>query len=80
MRTDRLLPARSLPLLGESIKTLRREQGMTQAELGTAADVSRRWIGDVEAGLRSSVELSRALRVLDVLGASLVIRDDRTSS
>lgn len=80
MADARLLPARSLPLLGEAIKTLRLEQGLTQAELARAADVSRRWIGEVEAGARAGVELARALRVLDALGASLMVRDDRADS
>ncbi|NKY21715.1 helix-turn-helix domain-containing protein [Cellulomonas denverensis] len=80
MTHARLLPARSLPLLGEAIKTLRREQGLTQAELARAADVSRRWVGEVEAGTRTGAELARALRVLDALGASLMIRDDRDGS
>ena len=75
--TDRLLLARSLPRLGHAIKTLRLERGMTQVDLAHAADVSRRWVGEVEAGTRRSIELDRALRVLDVLDASLMVRDDR---
>lgn len=80
MSTDRLLPARSLPRLGEAIKTLRLERGMTQAELALASDVSRRWLIDVESGTRAGIELARALRVLDVLDASLMVRDDRPAS
>lgn len=72
-----MLPARSLPRLGASIKTLRQERGMTQAQLAAAADVSRRWVGEVEAGSRDGVELARVLRVLDVLDASLMVRDDK---
>lgn len=72
-----MLSARSLPRLGAAIKTLRLERGMTQAELAAVADVSRRWIGEVEAGSRAGVELARVLRVLDALDASLMVRDDR---
>ncbi|HEY0188805.1 MAG TPA: helix-turn-helix domain-containing protein [Cellulomonas sp.] len=80
MTADRLLPARSLLRIGAAIKTLRLERGMTQAELALAADVSRRWLIEVEAGSRAGIELTRALRVLDALDASLMIRDDRTAS
>lgn len=74
---DRLFPARSLPRLGAAIKALRLEKGMTQADLAAAADVSRRWVIEVEGGARGSVELARLLRVLDALEASLMVRDDR---
>lgn len=79
MSGDRLLPARSLPRLGETIRTLRHEHGTTQAALAATAGVSRRWIGEVEAGTRASIELDRVLRVLDALDASLVVRDDRAA-
>jgi HTH-type transcriptional regulator / antitoxin HipB len=72
-----MLPARSLPRLGAAIKALRLERGMTQARLAQAAEVSRRWVGEVEAGSRVSADLARVLRVLDVLDAPLMVRDDR---
>lgn len=75
-----MLPARSLPRLGAAIKALRLDRDMTQAELAEAADVSRRWVGEVEAGSRAGVELARVLRVLDALDASLMVRDDRAQS
>ena len=77
MSSDRILPARSLPRLGAAIKTLRLERGMTQAQLAESADVSRRWVSEVEAGIRTGVELARVLRVLGALDASLMVRDDR---
>lgn len=77
MSEGRTLPARSLPRLGAAIKTLRLERTMTQAELAEAADVSRRWVSEVEAGTRDGVELARVLRVLGALDASLMVRDDR---
>lgn len=80
MSPGRLFPARSMPRLGVAVKALRRERGLTQAELAAAAEVSRRWVSEVEGGLRESVELARLLRVLDVLDASLMIRDDKAGS
>lgn len=78
MPQERLLPARSLPRLGAAIRALRHERGLTQAELAARADVSRRWVVEVEAGAREGVELARVLRVLDALEASLMVRDDRS--
>jgi transcriptional regulator with XRE-family HTH domain len=72
-----MLPARSLPRLGAAIKTLRLERCLTQAQLADASDVSRRWVSEVEAGTRDSVELARVLRVLGTLDASLMVRDDK---
>lgn len=80
MSQDRLLPARSLPRLGAAIRGLRHERGLTQAALAARADVSRRWVVEVEAGAREGVELARVLRVLDALEASLMVRDDRSRS
>ncbi len=62
------------------IKTAMIEKKMTQAELAKAADVSRRWVVEVEGGTRPGIELERALRVLDALDASLMVRDDRPAT
>ncbi len=74
---ERLILARSLPKLGQAIKVLRRDRGLTQAELAAAADVSRRWLMAVESGRTPGAEVGLILRVLDTLDASLVVRDDR---
>lgn len=70
-------PARSPELLGMSIRALRVERGMTQAELARAASVSRQWLITLETAARPGIELGRVMQVLDALDASLTIRDDR---
>jgi y4mF family transcriptional regulator len=61
--------------LGAAIRTRRRERGWTQAELAQAANVSRRFVGELEAGDRAGAELSRVFAVLRALGASLALVD-----
>jgi transcriptional regulator with XRE-family HTH domain len=75
--TSPLLNARSLPRLGGAVRRLRRDRGLTQAELAQQAGVSRQWIVTVEQGRTDGIELGRLLRVLDTLDASLMVRDDR---
>lgn len=72
--------ARSLPRLGQAIKALRLDRGLTQAELAEAADVSRQWIVAVESGAKHGAEVGLLVRALDALGASLMVRDDRARS
>lgn len=76
MASERTLLARSLPLLGEAIRRLRTERGLTQAQLADLAGVSRVWIGYVENGKSSDVSVRLIMRVLDELDASLMVRDD----
>jgi len=71
-----LLNARSLPRLGGSVRRLRQDRGLTQAELARRADVSRQWVVALEQGRTEGIELGRLLRVLDALDASLMLRDD----
>jgi len=63
---------RTISELSGAIKGRRTELGMSQADLAAAAGVSRRWIGQLEAG-KSSVELGLTLRVLDVLRLAISI-------
>ena len=71
-----LINARSLPRLGSAIRSLRRRRQLTQAELAATAGVSRQWIIAAEAGKVEGLEIARVMRVLDILDASLWIRDD----
>jgi y4mF family transcriptional regulator len=63
--------------LGLYVRDRRRRLGITQAELAASAQVSRRWLSDLEAG-KATAELGlvfRALHALDVaLDASPVER------
>ncbi len=56
--------------VGRFVKTARIRRAMTQADLATAAGVSRRWLVDLEAG-KPRAELDLALTVLAVLGIGL---------
>jgi HTH-type transcriptional regulator / antitoxin HipB len=56
--------------LGLTVRQARQDRGQTQAELATAAGVSRRWLSDLEAG-KVSAEFGLILRTLDALGLGL---------
>ena len=72
-----LLNARSLPRLARSVKKLRLDRDMTQAELARRADVSRVWIINLERGETEGLEVGRLMRVLDELDANLMIQDQQ---
>ncbi|MGC4175161.1 helix-turn-helix transcriptional regulator [Demequina sp.] len=71
-----LLAARSITRIGQSIRLLRTRRGLTQEELAKEAGVSRTWLNQVENGSKSNAELASIFAVLNVLDASLLIRDD----
>jgi y4mF family transcriptional regulator len=56
--------------LGYLIRDIRKQKGITQAELAIRAGVSRKWLIELEGGKRTS-ELSLILRTLNVLGVDL---------
>lgn len=72
--------ARSLTRLGTTVRSLRLDRGLSQADLAKAAEVSRQWIINLEQGNTEGLEVGRLMRVLDQLDASLTIRDDRRES
>lgn len=76
MSIDPLLNARSLSKLGTAVRTLRRRRGWSQAQLAQKAVVSRQWVIALENGQTEGLEVGRLMRVLDVLDASLMVRDD----
>jgi transcriptional regulator with XRE-family HTH domain len=53
--------------LGRAARHARRERGMTQSQLSAAADVSRRWLADFEAG-KPTAEVGLVFRVVHALG------------
>ncbi len=60
--------AKLLKAFGRSIRSLRKQRGLSQDSLADAADLSRNYISDIERGVRNPsllalVGLSRALRV-----------------
>lgn len=61
---------RSSEQLGDSLRTARKQLGLTQAQLALAAGVGVRFIVDLEAG-KPTLRLVQVLRVIDVLGGEL---------
>jgi HTH-type transcriptional regulator / antitoxin HipB len=58
--------------VGRTIRTARRAQGLTQAELARRCRVGQRFISELENG-KPTVQLELTLRVLAALGISLGI-------
>ena len=64
--------ARTPAELGQVVRKLRRERGLTQDDVAFSAGVGRRFLIDLEAG-KPTVQLGLVIRVLQVLGADLAI-------
>jgi len=60
--------------LASLVRGRRLDAGWTQGGLAARADVSRKWVSDLERG-KASVELAGVLRVLDALGIDLTAAD-----
>ena len=59
---------------GKAIKEYRKKQGLTQIQLSAIANVSPRFIGELERG-KPTIELEKALHVAWILGLNLSIAD-----
>ena len=59
--------------LGRRIRQLRREQGVTQAQLAGLANTGVRFVSDLENG-KETCQLGKMLRVLSTLGVDLDVR------
>jgi transcriptional regulator with XRE-family HTH domain len=57
--------------MGKRIKRLRARHGLSQRELAKKARVSQGMIGQLEAGLRQSVDVQIALRIARALGVTV---------
>jgi transcriptional regulator with XRE-family HTH domain len=66
--------------LGAAIRAQRRDRGWSQADLADRAQVSRRFVGELEAGQRTGAELGRVLAVLRALDVAITLVDDRRDS
>ena len=62
--------------LGRAVADIRRERGMTQAEVAAASGLSRSWLAKLESG-RSNLVLDHLLRTLRRMGASVTVTWDR---
>jgi y4mF family transcriptional regulator len=56
--------------LGLYVRDRRRDLAMTQTDLASAAQVSRRWLSNLEAG-KATAEIGLTLRTLHALGLVL---------
>jgi HTH-type transcriptional regulator/antitoxin HipB len=65
-------PVRTPRELGLVIRQAREDRAWTQAELADRSGVSRQWLSELEGGKRT-VELGRALSVVDALGLAVTI-------
>ncbi len=58
--------------LGELIRDVRKQRGLTQVQLAALCGVSPRFVGEVESG-RASAGVGRVLRVCARLGLDVVV-------
>lgn len=60
--------------LGPTLRALRKNAGLTQAQLASAAGLSRQHLIGIERGQALNIELPTLIKLLDALGAQLTIR------
>src|SRR4051794_14237906 len=77
MPTD--YPIRVISTLGEHLRSIRRQRGLTQAQLGQKLGIGQGRVADIEKN-PGLVSLDQMLRLLSVLGATLVLRDTETET
>ncbi len=64
---------KSVDALGKYIRTVRKQQGLTQADIAGLAALGNRFVVDLEKG-KPTIQLQKTLDVLALLGLELVIR------
>jgi len=65
--------------LGASVRTIRKNLGLTQTELALTSGVGVRFIVDLEAG-KPTVRLESVLRVIEGLGGTLQLSEKENSA
>ncbi len=60
--------------IGDLLKTARKELNLSRAELARRGGVSARLVAELERGQRPNVSLESALRLLNIVGVSVVAR------
>ena len=63
----------SVDHLGKIIRTTRKQQGLTQADICGLAATGNRFVVDLEKG-KPTIQLQKTLDVLALLGLELVVR------
>lgn len=64
---------RSTTQLGELVRTVRKEQGLTQLDVAGLAGLSNRFVIDLERG-KETLQMQKVLVVLALLGLEVAIR------
>jgi y4mF family transcriptional regulator len=67
----------SIADVAAAVRGHRLDRGLSQSELAKRSGISRKWISEFEAG-KATVEFSLVIRVLETLGLSLDLSEDRT--
>ncbi len=62
----------NVTILGSLIRARRKEMALTQAQLAELADVSVRYVHDLERG-KPTVRLAQLLNVIETLGLRLIV-------
>lgn len=74
MASDHSLPPLdSTAQLGELVRAVRKEQGLTQLDVAGLAGMSNRFVIDLERG-KETLQMQKVLDVLGLLGLEVVIR------
>jgi HTH-type transcriptional regulator/antitoxin HipB len=63
--------------IGLAVRDRRLELGLSQSQLASAADVSRRWLLALESG-KPTAQLDLVFRTLDALGLVVDVRTEST--
>ncbi|MGB6230996.1 MAG: type II toxin-antitoxin system Y4mF family antitoxin [Litorimonas sp.] len=59
--------------IADTVRTVRKAQGLRQEELAAVANVGRRFLSELESG-KPTLRLDKVLDVLDALGVAIVIQ------
>ena len=70
MEADYFRPVVTVGQLGQEMRRLRLDAGLTQASLAQLAGVSRRWLGQLERG-HQRAEADKLMQVVRALGLAV---------
>jgi transcriptional regulator with XRE-family HTH domain len=69
--------ADTLAALGSAIRARREKLGLTQARLGSLANLSRATINELESGQLTDLGIGKVMRLLDIIGFSISLAPRR---
>lgn len=73
MNTEQPAKLSSTVELGELVRKIRKEQGLTQLDVAGLAGLSNRFVIDLERG-KETLQIKKVLDVLSLLGLELTVR------